>query len=217
MSKTNRRPQQRKRFRDEPGYREILVRDRFGRHVRRWARRIPRSDSSTPQPGAALDHSPFWPPFFNGFERAKLREDLARQGAAIFVAEAIRLGSLAPELTVDDVLLSDLDRLADEQEEFLQSVADAQLGLETDPRFHEDYEWLVAFGGVHWALARTGSSAAYDEFDDPDPRRQLIAAAQAKRFNPPYVDEDGWVRLFVDEPPTTPADVIGVHIVGTAL
>lgn len=201
MSTPQRRPQTSKRrfFSEDTGYKRIWVRTRSNRTVRRWTRVIPALSADTPHPGVAP--APFWPPFFNAVPRGILRSRLATAASKIFVDEAIRLEKL-PRLTiVEQVHPSDLDRVADEAEEFLQAIADAQIGLTTDARLHGDIEFLIEVGGLHFALARLGSEFAFDIYDDPDPRRQLIAEAQARPMNPPFIDEDGWVRLYPSGPP----------------
>jgi len=219
MRKTSRRAQRSKRYRDEPGYQSILIQDRNDVAVRKWVRRIPLMDLSVPQSGFHRDPNPFWLFFINGFEHGRLRKEIAQEASRIFVDEAIRIGAIPPTKTVADVRESDLERLADESEGFMQAIADAQFIFETGPEFHSQFEWLTDFAGKHFALARLGRENAYDSFDDPDPRRTLVAAAQSHRFTPPYVDADGYVRLFHDgdEPPSTPADVTAFQTAGTAV
>jgi hypothetical protein len=193
------------KFKEQAGYHSVQRRDKTGRLTRKWMRLIPLPFKKTPRHGidASTAH---WPAEVFGIDRYRLRDGLAREAAQIFVSEALRIGALPAETTANDIRADDLETLADQQEEFLIAVADAQIGHSIDSKFNGNYEFMVAFGGTHWALARLGNSSAYDEFDDPDPRRALISKAQAHHFTAPYVDKYGDVRLFFDTPPTGRAD-----------
>jgi hypothetical protein len=203
-------PQFSHKFKEQAGYHSVQRRDKTGRLNRKWMRLIPLPFKKTPRHGIDVSKAP-WPAEVFGVNRYRLRDGLAREAAQIFVREALRIGALPAETPADAIRVDDLETLADQQEEFLEAVADAQSGIAIAEKFYGDYEFMVAFGGTHWALARLGHGSAYDEFNDPDPRRALIAKAQAHRFTPPYVDEFGDVRLFFDTPPTDHADYMTVE------
>ncbi len=169
---------------------------------------IPTAEQAGVKPPSTLWH---------GFVKTLITPALAREAASIFIDLARAHNPNLHDITAADIHEGDLARLGDESLDFMDRVDAAPWWQDTSPA-ERDFTWLLEFGGIHFALARVGSEFAYEEFGDPDPRRQLIAEAQTYQLAAPYVDQWGDVRLFApgSEPPRTRADATARPLVGAA-